>query len=316
MAAVLLGWNPDTRQWSGFYASAVAEVQNSGAYLKQWSFDDGTNLPAGTEVWLLVQGARPQRQGLIGHGVAVGEPSSVQPHNPDTAGSPTFVNVQFDLLLPDGEQLRIEELVLRIPGIDWNAVPGSCWGIPPDTETTIRNVWADHVLDGAFRNADTLDPVPGSYPERALQRVPVNRYERSPEAKAVAIAHHGSSCHACGFDFEATYGPPGAAFSHVHHTVPAARLGPGYEIDPIVDLVPLCPNCHYMAHRRAPTPYTVAELRAMIAAAGHLPGIVVTAEQQQAQNDARTISGTSSTAWPEQEQTGQQIEQPRESGAE
>ena len=51
-------------------------------------------------------------------------------------------------------------------------------------------------------DADTVDPVPGSYPEHALQRIPVNRHERDPEAKAVAIAHLGSSCHACGFDFE------------------------------------------------------------------------------------------------------------------
>ncbi|GAB3546792.1 hypothetical protein GCM10027404_07630 [Arthrobacter tumbae] len=316
MAAVLLGWNPGTRHWNGLYASAVAEVQNSGGYLEQWSFDNGMNLPAGTEVWLLVQDARPKRQGLIGHGVAVGEMSAVQPANPDISASSTYVNIQFDFLLPDGEQLRINELVVHIPEIDWNAEFSSFWRIPPDTETAIREVWAAHLLDGAFRNTDTVDPVPGSYPEPALQRVPVNRYERIPEAKAVAIAHLGSSCHACGFDFEATYGTPGADFSHVHHTVPAARLGPGYEIDPIVDLVPLCPNCHYMAHRRAPTPYTVAELRTMIAAAGHLPGIVVTAEQQQAQNDARTISGASSTVWAEREQTGQQIDQSGQNGAE
>ncbi|GAA2177619.1 hypothetical protein GCM10009784_29030 [Arthrobacter parietis] len=306
MAAVLLGWNPDTSHWSGPYASAVAEVRNSGGHLEQWFLNDGMMLPTGTEVWLLVQGTGPNRRGLIGHGVTVGEPIAVTYLDPEASGSRLSVTVQFDLLLPEGEQLHTDELAVRAPEIDWDAAADSFWHIPPDTESAVRDAWSGHVVDSVCQHADTVDPVPGSYPEHALQRIPVNRHERDPEAKAVAIAHLGSSCHACGFDFEATYGPPGAGFSHVHHTVPAAGLRPDYEIDPIIDLVPLCPNCHYMAHRRVPTPYTVAELRAMVAAAGHLPGIIVTAEQEQAQNDARAISGSISISG---EQTGQYVEQ-------
>jgi 5-methylcytosine-specific restriction protein A len=296
MTAVILTWDPDTWNWGGLYPTAVAKVRRSGWCLERWSIDRAEKLPTGTEAWLLVQGGRPNQRGLIGHGVTVREPFAPEHHGPPIDGTPICIDVQFDLLLPEGEQLRTDELMAQIPDIHWQSVPGSGERIPAHIEPAVRAVWAEHILDSASRDEDALDPIPGSYPESALTRVAVNRYERSPEARAVAIAHHGSCCHACGFDFEVTYGPKGAGFIQVHHTVPASGLFPDYEIDPISDLVPLCPNCHYMAHRRVSTPYTVAELRAMIAAAGHLPGTVVTAEHQEAQDAARRIAQAGPTS--------------------
>lgn len=290
MAAVVLGWDPGRWNWHGLYSTIVGEVQRSGWHVEPWLIGGGNTLPLGTEAWLFVHGGRPNQRGLIGHGFTVSEPSGAPPFDSDRDSSPVYVGVQFDLLLPEGEQLRTDELAARIPEVDWETAITPGMYLPSTTEAAVRAVWTEHLLPSASTGADTLDPLPGSYPEAALTRVPVNRYERTPETKAVAIAHHGTNCHACGFDFEATYGAEGTGFIHVHHTVPVSLLGPDYEIDPITDLVPLCPNCHYMAHRRHPIPYTVAELRAMIAAAGHLPGVVVTAEQQRAQDAALRIT--------------------------
>lgn len=296
MVMVILGWDPDVWNWDGMYRAAVAEVRECGRTLERWSIDHGTHLPVGAEVWLLVQGGRPNQRGLIGHGTTISEPFGGEPNDPDIAGTRRYIDVEFDLLLPEGEQLRTDELTARIPDVGWTASLSSGWRIPPGAEAAVRACWAEHV--GANSPAGEIagfEPIPGTYPENALARLAVNRYERSPEARALAIAHHGSSCHACSFDFETTYGPQGAGFIHVHHTVPASRVGPRYELDPITDLVPLCPNCHYIAHRRWPTPYTVAELRGMIAAAGHLPGVFVTSEQQHAQDAARRIAEAGST---------------------
>jgi 5-methylcytosine-specific restriction protein A len=52
----------------------------------------------------------------------------------------------------------------------------------------------------------------------------------------------------------------------VHHLIPVSKLGEGYRINPKTDLVPLCPTCHGVAHRRTP-PWTIEELREMIARA-------------------------------------------------
>ena len=102
------------------------------------------------------------------------------------------------------------------------------------------------------------------YPEGAMQSAWVNRYERDRRNRAAAIAIHGRQCLACGLDFNARYGELAAGFIEVHHTTPVSKLGPGYVIDPATDLIPLCPNCHVVVHRRDP-PLTVAEVREILA---------------------------------------------------
>lgn len=103
-----------------------------------------------------------------------------------------------------------------------------------------------------------------SIPEGAKQRIEVNRYERSRVNRAVCISIHGTKCAACGFDFSAVYGMIGRDYIHVHHKVPVSALGPGYMVNAVTDLVPVCPNCHAMLHRHDP-PLDVEELRILLA---------------------------------------------------
>lgn len=97
-------------------------------------------------------------------------------------------------------------------------------------------------------------------PEGARVTVEANRYERSPANRLACINHYGASCWACDLDFQHAYGDIGAGFIEVHHRVPVSQLGDGYRVDPVRDLVPLCSNCHSMAHRSDP-PYTPMQLR-------------------------------------------------------
>ena len=50
---------------------------------------------------------------------------------------------------------------------------------------------------------------------------------------------------------------------HVHHLRPLAAQGTEYELDPIEDLRPACPNCHAMLHAR-PDALSIEELRALL----------------------------------------------------
>lgn len=101
------------------------------------------------------------------------------------------------------------------------------------------------------------------FEEGAVKRVPVNQYERNPKARAACIRQHGVGCAVCGFDFEERYGEIGEGFIHVHHKRPLGRLKSTYRLDPKNDLVPVCPNCHAMLHRRDP-PFDVEQLRARL----------------------------------------------------
>jgi 5-methylcytosine-specific restriction protein A len=88
--------------------------------------------------------------------------------------------------------------------------------------------------------------------EGAVRSVQVNQYERNPEARRQAIAHYGCRCSVCGFDFESFFGNIGRGFIHVHHIVDLALVGEEYQVDPIEDLRPVCPNCHAMLHKEKP----------------------------------------------------------------
>lgn len=84
--------------------------------------------------------------------------------------------------------------------------------------------------------------------EGATRRVTVNAYERSPIARARCIGHYGPTCIVCGFNFEAVYGLLAEGFIHVHHLKPLSEIGLEYEVDPVADLRPVCPNCHAVIH--------------------------------------------------------------------
>ena len=101
------------------------------------------------------------------------------------------------------------------------------------------------------------------YPEGALATVQINRYERDRRNRAAAIAIHGTSCRGCSLDMGKCYGEVAEGFVEIHHVAPVSQLGAGYMIDPRRDLVPLCPNCHAVVHRRTP-PFSVNELQLLL----------------------------------------------------
>jgi 5-methylcytosine-specific restriction protein A len=50
---------------------------------------------------------------------------------------------------------------------------------------------------------------------------------------------------------------------HVHHIVPVSSIGEKYKVDPINDLIPVCPNCHAVFHLSDP-PHTIDEVKAFL----------------------------------------------------
>lgn len=80
--------------------------------------------------------------------------------------------------------------------------------------------------------------------------VTVNRYERNPIARKKCIEIHGDNCAVCSLNFGEKYGDVGEGFIHVHHINPLYEIGEQYIIDFEKDLVPVCPNCHAMLHRK------------------------------------------------------------------
>ncbi|MFB6344093.1 HNH endonuclease [Saccharicrinis sp. FJH62] len=101
------------------------------------------------------------------------------------------------------------------------------------------------------------------YSEGKTKKVLVNNYERNPIARKRCIEHYGYSCKVCEFSFEDWFGEIGKEFIHVHHKIDISTVGNEYSVDPINDLVPVCPNCHSMLHKKKPA-YTIEELKEII----------------------------------------------------
>jgi predicted Mrr-cat superfamily restriction endonuclease len=110
---------------------------------------------------------------------------------------------------------------------------------------------------------EIVDPL-NTYPEGAKKTVTVNRYERSRAAKKACIEAYGLVCCVCDFDFAEKYGALGEGLIHVHHLISLSEINTEYQVNPITDLRPICPNCHMMIHSRSKPPYSIDEVKNMI----------------------------------------------------
>ncbi len=88
--------------------------------------------------------------------------------------------------------------------------------------------------------------------EGSKKQVLVNVYERDSKARQKCLDKFGYICKICDFDFEKKYGSIGKEFIHVHHLIPLSELNKEYEVNPLEDLIPVCPNCHAMLHKKIP----------------------------------------------------------------
>ncbi len=136
-----------------------------------------------------------------------------------------------------------------------------------ESSRRVEEAWAGAVASGALPSpGGSPGPDPGGEPDDG-------EAEAFPEGRAVYVRHlqrerssalvqrkkarflkvHGRLfCEACGFDFQATYGPHlGAGFMECHHLRPVATLGPG-DSTSLEDLALVCSNCHRMLHRARP----------------------------------------------------------------
>ncbi len=86
--------------------------------------------------------------------------------------------------------------------------------------------------------------------------------ERNPKAREECLRIKGTSCAVCGFTAEKEYGDYFEGLIEVHHIIPISNRSGEHEINPITDLIPLCPNCHSAIHKKVNGSYlTIEELK-------------------------------------------------------
>ncbi|KAA9327229.1 EVE domain-containing protein [Hymenobacter busanensis] len=258
--AYLFAWNPAKWQWADL-EQQVEEWQKTGKSTQVWSCVSHRRIRPGDRVFLVRLGSTPR--GIMASGKVVSEPFTA-PHWNGEDREIWKVVIEFDVLLNPGR-----DSILTLEFLDTGALAKQQWtpmssGVPilPEAAQELEEEWFHFLTTQQLRFppfADASQHGSQLYEGAAIETVQT-RYERNTYARNLCLEHYGYACAACEFDFEKTYGSLGHKFIHVHHRTMISTAGQPYQVDPVKDLVPVCPNCHAMLHRQNP-PLTVDELK-------------------------------------------------------
>lgn len=91
----------------------------------------------------------------------------------------------------------------------------------------------------------------------------VRYFRRNPNLRQDAIDKYGLTCAACEKSMTDLYGEAAEGLIDIHHLKPLSMGKRGRQTT-LEDVRPLCPNCHRVAHKKRPEPYSIKELREMI----------------------------------------------------
>jgi 5-methylcytosine-specific restriction protein A len=266
MATYLLAWNPKYYPWD-VREEAIDKLKSGGQYRENWSCGHTKKIESNDDVYLMKVGKEPR--GIIASGIAISgyqELPHWDPERESAGDTALYIKIDFNTILnPDVDIFPLERLQQGIYSrMNWTP-RASGTTIPDDIAVQLKRDWGD-----MFGRQDVVDiaPLPEevdepeTYPAGAVRSITINIYERNPKARAACIKHHGVTCCVCGMNFEERYGEVGIGFINVHHLVPVSMLQGNYELDPVKDLRPVCPNCHAMLHKGPP--FSIDELRAMM----------------------------------------------------
>lgn len=263
MATYLFSWNPSKWNWTTLDID-VDTYQKQKFFDEPWSCGVTKKIVPGDRAFLIRLGSYPPN-GIMASGLVLTSPYKAE-HYSDPQKTALYVGIRFDVLLhPKNEQI-LEKATLQteIKNVHWSP-QASGMTIPPDEAALLEDLWSAHLTKIGLSPLTFSEEVqaPERYWEGALRRISVNAYERDPRARQACLQLHGSFCSICGFDFETTYGEIGKGFIHVHHLRQLSEIGEAYEVDPLRDLMPVCPNCHAMLHKQIPA-YSIEELKERI----------------------------------------------------
>lgn len=263
MNTYLLAWNPLKYPW-GSLEDELEAVRQDGSPWVRWSVGNSGRIQPGDRLFLIR--LRQEPRGIVGSGWAKSAPYQAPHWDPTRAASgamANYIDLAFDALY---EQPRLPMQALSLAPLNdyhWSTQMSGV-GIPAEIATELEEAWANAIGNRGIGFPDEMDS-PGEFPEGAANRVFVNRYERNPAAREACIRHYGRACSVCGMSFDERYGSIAASFIQVHHLRPLSDIGEGYAVDPIVDLRPVCPNCHAVAHMKRP-PLTIDQVKELFTA--------------------------------------------------
>ena len=266
MTYYLMTWKPD--KWEYTQLKKRIERFNAGDKIQQWSCGTTRKIAKGSRIFLMQQGKG--NGGLFGSGVVTKEPFEAEHYDEikqKSGKSAMYIMVDFDHFYDPTSDIKIStEEIKKLDDKIWRS-QGSGKKIPDDVAHKLQKIWLERT--GTLGIPYPEDVTSEKYIEGAKKVITVNAYERNPKAREKCISHWGANCSVCNFHFMLFYGEIGRGYIHVHHLKPLADIKEEYELDPIKDLRPVCPNCHAMLHRKNPA-LSIEEIKNLVSEYGRI----------------------------------------------
>lgn len=266
MVTHLLTWNPTKWSWESIKED-IEELEKNEVYRDSWSCGQNKkSIKVGDRLFLMRLGQEPK--GIVASGYATSNIYQDSHWDNNISEFANYIKVDFDVILDPKSQeiLKLYSFANTEPFKQFkNWLPiGSGVKIPESIAPKLEEIWLNHInrnsyIKGYFINVACDNEVDELY-EGSKQQGISSRYERNPYAREVCLKTKGYNCIICGFNFENHFGELGKDYIHVHHTKPLSERNQRYLLNPSIDLVPICPNCHSMIHRRRPA-MNVEELK-------------------------------------------------------
>ena len=258
MRTFLLSWNPDQWPWD-YLRDSIAQVANEGYSDDHWSCGNRRDIDIGDRIFLIRLGVDPR--GIVASGYVTSQAFN-GPHwdasraaNGDTS---IFVNVRFDAIT-ETPAIPVSELDQPpLDSVHWHT-QSSGTQIDDITAAAIERIWQSRISTQTI----PLLAITTTFTEGMRYQVVTTAYERSEGARRKCLQHHGYACACCGILLVNKYGPIANNFIHVHHRIPVSSIDDSYVVNPITDLVPVCPTCHAIIHLHDP-PLSVDTVKELI----------------------------------------------------
>lgn len=271
MATYLLTYNTDRWAWNDI-DSAIEQLRENGSYIDSWSSGNRKDIKVGERVFVIKLGTEPRGifiSGWVYNGHFLDKHWDKEKAKQGKKAN--YIEVNFEVILnPEKDRiLSYEELNKgKLKNMDWSSRASGVL-IPEEIAEELENKW-DNIVNKRFKNSNNRpELIPEEivnsdrYIEGAAKSIVVNKYERNAKAREKCLEAHGYKCNACDTNLEDIYGEIAKDFIHVHHIVPLSDIKEEYKLNPVEDLIPICPNCHSIIHRYKPI-LTVEELRRLI----------------------------------------------------
>ena len=265
MDTYLFTWNPNKWDWVDLTQS-IEHLETVGYVERRWSCGNSKSIKKGDRVFLIRLGKEPK--GIMGSGYAKSS-YYVAPHWDGTEGKvANYIDIEFDILINPEDNLLFDRESLESIDLknsqQWFPQQSGI-SIKPEVLDALESNWFDFIKDNnyiknSFISNDVVTEVKETFREGKSKDITQTRYERNPEARKRCLTHYGYSCRVCDFNFEEYFGEVGKGFIHVHHINQISEIRKEYEIDPIRDLIPVCPNCHAMIHSKRPA-FTIEKIK-------------------------------------------------------